>query len=129
EKDLGRLIEIWPRVAERHPNASLAVGGQGPLEDKIRKMGLPRTHVLGLLKGPALGVAYASADVYSFPSPTETFGNSLLEALASGLPSIAANIGGVLEFARHGDNCWLTKSGDTADLEAGVERLLTDPKL
>ncbi|HTO74101.1 MAG TPA: glycosyltransferase family 1 protein [Gemmatimonadales bacterium] len=129
EKDLGRLIEIWPRVAERHPNATLAVVGQGPLEDKIRRMNLPRTHVLGLLKGPALGVAYASADVYSFPSPTETFGNSLLEALASGLPSIAANIGGVLEFARHGDNCWLTRAGDTPELEAGLERLLTDPRL
>ncbi len=129
EKDIGRLLEVWPAVAARHSNATLAIVGQGPLEDSIRKMNLPRTHVLGLLKGPALSVAYASADIYSFPSPTETFGNSLLEALASGLPSIAADTGGVLEFARHGDNCLLAKAGDAPSLETMLERLLSEPGL
>jgi glycosyltransferase involved in cell wall biosynthesis len=129
EKDIGRLVEVWPAVLARHPGATLAVVGQGPLEDTIRRLALPRTHVLGLLKGPALSTAYASADVYTFPSPTETFGNSLLEALASGLPSIAADTGGVLEFARHGDNCWLTRAGDGPALAAGLDRLLSDPAL
>lgn len=129
EKDIGRLLEVWPRLAARHPNASLAIVGQGPLEEPIRRMQLPRTHVLGLLKGPQLSMAYASADIYSFPSPTETFGNSLLEALASGVPSIAADTGGVLEFARHGDNCLLAKAGDAASLEGQLERLVTEPAL
>ena len=129
EKDIGLLLDVWPEIAARHPRATLAVVGQGPLEGSIRKRRLPRVHVTGLLQGKALSEAYASADVYTFPSPTETFGNSLLEALASGLPSIAADTGGVLEFARHGENAWLTRTGDRAALDAGLDRLLGDPAL
>jgi len=129
EKDIGLLLDVWPEIADRHPRATLAVVGQGPLEASIRQRGLPRVHVTGLLQGRALSEAYASADVYTFPSPTETFGNSLLEALASGVPSIAADTGGVLEFARHGENAWLTRAGDRAALDAGLDRLLGDPAL
>ena len=129
EKDLGLLLEVWPEIAARHPTATLAVVGQGPLEASIRERRLPRVHVTGLLQGRALSEAYASADVYTFPSPTETFGNSLLEALASGVASIAADAGGVLEFARHGENAWLTRAGDRAALDAGLDRLLGDPAL
>ena len=129
EKDIGLLLDVWPEIAGRHPRATLAVVGQGPLEASIRQRGLPRVHVTGLLQGRALSEAYASADVYTFPSPTETFGNSLLEALASGVPSIAADTGGVLEFARHGENAWLTRTGDRAALDAGLDRLLGDPAL
>lgn len=129
EKDLGLLLDVWPEIAARHPRATLAVVGQGPLEASIRQRHLPRVHVTGLLQGRALSEAYASADIYTFPSPTETFGNSLLEALASGVPSIAADTGGVLEFARHGENAWLTRAGDRAALDAGLDRLLGDPAL
>lgn len=129
EKDIGLLLDAWPGIAARHPRVTLAVVGQGPLEGSIRQRCLPRVHVTGLLQGRALSEAYASADVYTFPSPTETFGNSLLEALASGLPSIAADTGGVLEFARHGENAWLTRAGDRAALVAGLDRLLGDPAL
>jgi glycosyltransferase involved in cell wall biosynthesis len=129
EKDLGLLLDVWPEIVARHPTATLAVVGQGPLEASIRERRLPRVHVTGLLQGRALSEAYASADIYTFPSPTETFGNSLLEALASGVPSIAADPGGVLEFARHGENAWLTRAGDRAALDAGLDRLLGDPAL
>jgi glycosyltransferase involved in cell wall biosynthesis len=129
EKDLGLLLDVWPEIVARHPTATLAVVGQGPLEASIRERRLPRVHVTGLLQGRALSEAYASADIYTFPSPTETFGNSLLEALASGVPSIAADTGGVLEFARHGENAWLTRAGDRAALDAGLDRLLGDPAL
>jgi glycosyltransferase involved in cell wall biosynthesis len=129
EKDIGLLLDAWPGIAARHPRATLAIVGQGPLEAAVRARALPRVHVTGLLEGRALSEAYASADVYTFPSPTETFGNSLLEALASGVAAIAADAGGVLEFARHGENAWLTEAGDRASLDAGLDRLLSDPVL
>jgi phosphatidylinositol alpha 1,6-mannosyltransferase len=129
EKDIGLLLDVWPAIAARHPRATLAIVGQGPLEAAVRQRALPRVQVTGLLEGRALSEAYASADIYTFPSPTETFGNSLLEALASGVPAIAADTGGVLEFARHGENAWLTRAGDRAALDAGLDRLLGDPVL
>ena len=75
---------------------------------------MPGVHVPGLLQGRALAEAYASADIFTFPSPTETFGNSLLEAMGSGLPSLVAAAGGVLEFAEHGGNAWLVAPDSAA---------------
>ncbi len=83
----------------------------------------------GLLHGRELSEAYASADVFVFPSPTETFGNSLLEAMGSGLPSLAAATGGVLEFARHGENAWLIEPDSAPAIADGLDRLLGDPAL
>ena len=64
-----------------------------------------------------------------FPSTTETFGNSLLEAMGSGLPCLAANAAGVLEFARHGHNAWLVSPNSTSALTQGLRRLMHDPSL
>jgi phosphate/sulfate permease len=82
-----------------------------------------------LLQGPALSAAYASADVFVFPSTTETFGNSLLEAMGSGLPSLVAASGGVLEFAEHGANALLVEPDSVSAIAAGLGRLLHDPVL
>ena len=88
-------------------SARLALVGRGPLEDEIRRREIAGVHVTGLLQGRDLSAAYASADLFAFPSATETFGNSLLEAMASGLPSLVAASGGVLDFSEHGRNAWL----------------------
>src|SRR5690606_29757703 len=98
EEDLLRLIAAWRGLGARRGSAQLVLVGQGPLEAELRSGGLPGVHVAGLLEGRALSEAYASADLFVFPSATETFGNSLLEAMASGLPSLAVRAGGVLEF-------------------------------
>lgn len=129
EKDLMRLITAWQALRARRGSAQLVLVGRGPLEEELRRAALPGVHVAGLLGGRELSAAYASADLFTFPSPTETFGNSLLEAMGSGLPSLAVNAGGVTEFAEHGANAWLARPHDTDALTDGLERLLRDQEL
>jgi glycosyltransferase involved in cell wall biosynthesis len=129
EKNLRQLLFAWESIADARGTAQLALVGRGPLEEEIRRSRLPGVHVLGLMHGRSLAEAYASADLFVFPSATETFGNSLLEAMGSGLASIAANAAGVLEFARHGRNAWLVAPNSVAALSQGLRRLLQDPGL
>ena len=114
EKNLGLLLEAWETLAPERGRRKLVLVGRGPLEDDIRRREIPGVHVSGLLQGAALSAAYASADIFAFPSPTETFGNSLLEAMGSGLPPLVAAGGGVLEFAEHGSNAWLVEPDSAA---------------
>jgi phosphatidylinositol alpha 1,6-mannosyltransferase len=129
EKNLNLLLDAWELLAPDRGSAQLALVGRGPLEDEIRRREIPGVHVPGLLLGNELAAAYASADIFTFPSTTETFGNSLLEAMGSGLPSLVAAGGGVLEFARHGGNAWLVAPDSAAAIADGLGRLLADPGL
>jgi phosphatidylinositol alpha 1,6-mannosyltransferase len=129
EKNLGLLLEAWETLVRERGGAQLVLVGRGPLEDDIRRREIPGVHVMGLLLGDALSAAYASADLFAFPSRTETFGNSLLEAMGSGLPALAAAGGGVLEFAEHGRNAWLVEPDSAAAITDGLRRLMRDATL
>lgn len=129
EKDLRRLLAAWRSLGERRAGAQLVLVGQGPLEAEIRRWAPRGVHLAGVLSGEALAEAYASADLFVFPSPTETFGNSLLEAMSSGVPALAVAAGGVLDYAEHGRNTWLAQPQNTADLKAAMLRLMADAPL
>jgi glycosyltransferase involved in cell wall biosynthesis len=129
EKNLKHLLAAWESLASHRGSAQLALVGRGPLEDEIRRRQIPGVHVLGLMHGRALAEAYASADIFVFPSATETFGNSLLEAMGSGLPCLAAGAAGVMEFARHGRNAWLVQPNSSGALADGLRRLMDDSGL
>jgi phosphatidylinositol alpha 1,6-mannosyltransferase len=129
EKDIGRLLRGWEAVRAERGNAQLVLVGQGPLAEGLRRRPIPGVHLTGLLSGRDLSEAYASADLFVFPSSTETFGNSLLEAMASGLPSVAVAGGGVLEFARHLENAWLARVQSTESLTEGLRLLMRDADL
>jgi len=129
EKNLELLLRAWEALAGSRGGAQLVLVGRGPLEEEIRRREPPGVHVTGLMMGRELGEAYASADIFTFPSPTETFGNSLLEAMGSGLPSLVAAAGGVLEFAEHGRNAWLVAPNSTDAIADGLARLLVDAAL
>ncbi len=126
EKNLVQLLAAWEALSSERGSAQLALVGRGPLEEEIRRREIPGVHILGLMHDRDLSEAYASADIFVFPSATETFGNSLLEAMGSGLPSLAASAGGVLEFAQHGRNAWLVSPNSAAALTLGLRRLMQD---
>ncbi len=129
EKSVPLLLDAWERVARRHPGAHLVFVGRGAMEGAIRGRALPRVHLAGLLRGDALATAYASSDLFVQPSATETFGNVLLEAMASGVASLSVGAGGVLDFALDRHNTLLVPPGDPAALASALAAAIADPGL
>jgi len=98
EKRVEVLLEAFRVVRERYGDrVALVVVGDGPRAAALRAEAPEGAHFTGYLRGDALAEAYASFDLFTFPSDTETFGNVVLEALASGVPAVVANRGGVRE--------------------------------
>jgi len=128
EKDLNLLVQAWQLLAPGN-NMRLVLVGRGPLENELRRMNVPGIVLAGMKHDVELSAAYASADLFVFPSTTETFGNVLLEGMASGLPCLAAAAGGVLEFARHESNAWLVEPHSAEAIADGLDRLLGDREL
>jgi glycosyltransferase involved in cell wall biosynthesis len=129
EKGIESLLDAWATLGERRGRAQLAIVGGGLMEAEIRRRRLPAVHLMGRLTGTALSTAYASADVLVFPSATETFGNVLLEGMASGLACLAIGAGGVTTFARDGENAILLPPGDAPAMSAALGRLIADAEL
>lgn len=104
EKNLKLAFEAFHRFLASGRRATLAVVGDGPGRDEMeRTYGRPEITFTGFLHGEELVAAYASADAFVFPSVTDTFGNSVLEACASGLPVVVTDRGGPQEIVRGGD--------------------------
>lgn len=105
-----------------------ALAGDGPDERRCRETAPAGTWFAGALSGEDLSAFYASADAFVFPSTTETFGNVVLEAMASGVPVIAPDVGATLELAN--DVTAITfRAGDTESLSQQVARLRGDPTM
>ena len=126
EKRVDWLADLVHAV----PGARLAIVGGGPAEDALRARlrGAPAVFA-GFLRGEELSKAYASSDLFVFPSANETFGNVVLEACASGLPTVAADAGGVVDIVRHEDNGLLFPPEERAAFANAVQRLVEDREL
>ena len=94
EKGVDLLAEADLRAHEADPRLHLLLAGGGPEEEELRARLGDAATFLGWLEGEELAVAYASADVFLFCSVTDTFGQVILEAGASGLPTVAIAEGG-----------------------------------
>tara|TARA_Y100001978_G_scaffold195458_1_gene203766 strand:- start:130 stop:1260 length:1131 start_codon:yes stop_codon:yes gene_type:complete len=107
---VGRLsaekqIERIKPVLEEIPDACLALVGDGPYRSQLEKIfEKTKTNFIGYLSGEELASAYASGDIFLFPSSTETLGLVLLEAMAAGCPVIGANRGGIPDIINDGVN-------------------------
>ena len=126
EKNLESLV---PMLAGT-PGCRLVLVGEGPLRASLeaRFSGLPATF-LGLKRGEELAQIYASADVLTFPSLTETFGQVVQEAMASGLPVLACRAGGVQDLFRDGAEGYLCQPGDAGTWLDRARRLGGDAAL
>ncbi|MEP6619541.1 MAG: glycosyltransferase family 1 protein [bacterium] len=91
EKGIDHLLEAMTRLAAHDSTIVLVLAGDGPYLDHCRAIAPPNCRFLGRMEGLELAAFYASADTFVFPSSTDTFGNVLLEAMASGLPILAAD--------------------------------------
>lgn len=96
EKGLHLLPALTVALARRGVPHRFVIVGRGPMEAEL-KAGLPGAVFTGILEGRSLAEAYASADVFVFPSQTDTAGNVVLEAQASGLPVLVSGVGGPRE--------------------------------
>jgi phosphatidylinositol alpha 1,6-mannosyltransferase len=110
------------------PGVRLVVVGGGPADAAARRL-LPGAVFLGPQHGDELAATYASLDIFVHAGPHETFGQTLQEAAASGLPVVAPAAGGPLDIVADGQTGWLVPPGDAAALAAAVARLAADPAL
>lgn len=107
EKGADLLADAFLRAHAREPRLRLALAGGGPEQETLRARLGDRARFLGWLDGDALAHAYADADLFLFASETDTFGQVILEAQASGLPVIAVDAGGPRELIEHTRSGWL----------------------
>lgn len=125
-------IDVYARSIrmfnERHQaRARFVFTGDGPYLQTLRELNLPNAVFTGALRGRALSEVYASCDVFVFPSDNETFGNVMLEAMASGTPGICVDAGGLKDFTAHGGNAWVCAPRDADALtEAMIAMMSAD---
>jgi phosphatidylinositol alpha 1,6-mannosyltransferase len=123
EKRLDLLADV-----SNLPGVRLVIVGAGPAEAAARRA-LPGAVFLGQRQGDELARTYASLDVFVHSGPHETFGNTLQEAAASGLPVVAPAAGGPLDLVEDGVTGFLVPPCDQAALASAVSRLAANPGL
>lgn len=130
EKDLNILSESYNEIKTKYKdNTALIITGDGPYLEKCRELFPKDTIYTGFKKGRELAEIYASSDIFVCPSSTETFGNVILEAMASGLAVIGANAGGIKEIIEHKHNGLKFKAKDSNELALCMEELINNNNL
>jgi glycosyltransferase involved in cell wall biosynthesis len=126
EKNLDRLAIAFEAIERANPRARLILVGDGPMRSLLEAR-LPKALFCGQQMGHDLARCYASADLFLFPSKTETFGNVTVEAMASGLPVVAFADGAALELVRTDENGASVDLSDDAGYVREAVRLALNP--
>ena len=131
EKEVDVLIKSFHALqVQQGVNIKFVIVGDGPDRIRLSKMTTSKDVIfMGSLGGHELATAYASADVFTFASQADTFGNVVLEAIASGLPVIAYDYVCAHQHVKHNITGWLCSLGHTADLIQSICRLPALPQL
>ena len=128
EKDLDILAAAYAELRESGLPLQLVIVGNGPYSEPLGEL-VPEALFTGYLAGEDLAAAYASADIFAFPSTTDTFGNVIIEAQASGLPVIVSDVGGPQELVEHGVTGLVTRARNAADFAAAIRLLAGDAEM
>ena len=130
EKNVDALIDSFDEVLRRGYQAGLVFVGDGPHRQQLAARSRNRPIAFtGMLEGEELARAYASADCMVFPSTTDTFGNVVLEAQASGLPVIVTDQGGPAEIVRRYESGIVVDLGQPQALADAMEKIILDADL
>ncbi len=130
EKDLNTLFAAAESLpAELNKKVHWLIIGDGPLREELETLAPANMTFTGYLGGKQLAEAYAASDLFVFPSPTETFGNVVLESLASGTPVIGAKSGGVQNIIKPGVTGLLCKPSNVEEFSEAIQYLLTNERI
>jgi glycosyltransferase involved in cell wall biosynthesis len=125
EKNVALLVQVQNELERMGiTNFRFLIAGHGDEKNWLRER-LPRAEFPGVLRGEELSKAYANMDLFVFPSHTDTFGNVVLEALASGLPAIVTPDGGPSSIVRDGQTGRIVPD---AEFAAAIAGLMADPE-
>ena len=126
EKNLPLVLSTFEALRRYAPGARLLLVGDGPSRHRLAQEH-PEHIFAGMRHGEDLAAHYASADLFLFPSVTETYGNVTLEALASGVPVVAYRMAAAAALIRHGDNGMLADPGASDQFVRAALDLVTRP--
>lgn len=128
EKNLDAAVKAFNAMRARQHRAKMVWVGDGPQRD-ILQLRNPGHVFAGMCTGENLAAHYASADVFLFPSQTETFGNVILEAMASGLAVVAYNYAAAAGHIRHGENGLVAEFGNLSQFCDQAAILADQPEM
>jgi len=129
EKDLRFLAESYLELASKRADVRLAMVGDGPMRAELEGLLGDSAVFTGWLKGRELAAAFASADIFVFPSSVDTAGQAILEAQASGLPAVVCSEGGASENIETGKTGFTARSRSISEFNRQTEKLLDDEGL
>ena len=133
KKGLATSLRAFAEFAEQHPLATLTIAGEGPQLAELRALASGRVTFAGFLSQEKLRALYASAHLFLHPSEMGSDGNqegvpnAMLEAMATGLPVLATNHGGIPEAVEHGASGLLVPERDHTALAHEMSALAADP--
>jgi glycosyltransferase involved in cell wall biosynthesis len=124
EKNLQLLMDAWHERPAEGPDRLLLVG-DGPLRGQLEARSADGVIFAGYRRGEDLARCYAAGDFFVFPSVTDTFGNVMLEAMASGLPVVGFDVAGPRDIVRHGETGWIVRDQTVGALSRAMVHLAT----
>src|SRR5699024_4539877 len=125
EKNLQNYVDTIKRLKQNDTRIKAMIVGDGPAKKQLEHM-LSDAHFTGCVTSIGVRRAYASSDIFLFPSATETFGNVTLEAMSSGLPCVVADATGSRSLVESGVNGYLAAPRDTKAFANCVSKIVND---